>query len=226
MTDQNEVKDLPSIVYVDERNDARDDFFTDAYQSGRFQEIYVLPPERTITLMMEKFLDLKIDAVISDFRLTDAGPVEYNGEELVEAVLATRAGFPCFIQTSFDNEALLVTEDVNRIYSKIPHAGDGGRAQLLQRVALQIQHHKERVGAWCAELEELLTINRKKLNSTQVERILELDENIEKNMGLDDPVARQVKRDLLNGENLANHHTELVSETEKLIAQMRKVLDD
>lgn len=226
MADETEATNLPCIVYVDERQDARDDFFTDAYQSGLFEEIHVLPPEPTIALMIEILFDLKIDALISDFRLTDAGPVDYNGEELVEAVLAKRAGFPCFIQTSFDDEALLAAEDVNRVYSKIPHTGDGGRAQLLQRVVLQIRHHKERVDAWRVELEELLSIDRKELSSIQVERILEVDDAIEENMGLDDQIARQVKRDLLKDENLANHHSELVSKTEKLIDQMRKALDE
>lgn len=217
---------LPSIAYVDEREDARDDFLTDAYQSGLFKEIYVLPPEQTIPEMLEVLFDLKVDAVISDFRLTDAGPVEYNGEQLVEAVLAKRSGFPCFIQTSFDDEALLVADDVNRVYSKIPHAGDGSRAQLLQRVTLQIRHHEERIEAWRDELEQLLSIDRKELSGIQVERILELDEAIEKNIGLDDPVAKQAKRDLLNDENLSSHHAELVGEAEKLIAQMRNALDD
>lgn len=216
---------LPNIAYVDEREDARYDFLTDAYQSGLFNEIFVLPPEQTIPDMVGVLFDLKIDAVISDFRLTDAGPVEYNGEQLVEAVLSKRSGFPCFIQTSFDDEALLVADDVNRVYSKIPHAGDGSRAQLLQRVALQIRHHEDRVAAWRDELEQLLSIDREKLSGIQVERILELDEAIEQNIGLDDPVAKQAKRDLLKDENLCSHHAKLVDEAEKLIGQMRDALN-
>lgn len=217
-------KAKPSIAYIDEIEDARADFLTDAWQSGLFEEVHVLPPEPTLNEMLDKLAHLGVDAVISDFRLTEAGPVEYNGERLLEALSARRAGFPCFIQTSRPEEALQVADDVNRVYSKDPNAGTG-RAQFLQRIVLQIEKHQSRMAAWQKELEELLTIDRKALTSTQVDRILELDQAIEENIGADDPVSRQVKRELLSG-SLFSRQAELLEATEKLIADMRKALNE
>jgi hypothetical protein len=216
----------PSIAYIDEHEDARDDFYTDAYQSGLFEDVYILPPEPTLVGMVEKLFDLGVDAVISDFQLTDAGPVDYNGELLVEAIIERRAGFPCFIQTSVDDDALQAAEDVNRVYSKNPNGGRGGRDQFLQRIAIQIERHQVRLADWRNELEKLLTVDRKDLSGVQIERIIELDQAIEENMGSDDPVARQAKRDLLKDENLTGRQVELLDETEKLIADMRRALDD
>lgn len=216
----------PSIAYVDEHDDARADFFTDAYQSGLFSEVHVLAPEATLPEMIDKLFELEIDALISDFQLSEATPVDYNGEILVEALLARRAGFPCFIQTSFDDAALKAADDVNRVYSKNPKASAGGRDQFLQRIILQIERHRMRLAAWQAELGELLALDRAGLNAAQVDRIVELDELIESNMGLDHSLSKQAKRDLLKDENLAGRQLNLLDETERLIDEMRRALDD
>lgn len=216
----------PSIAYVDENDDARADFFTDAYQSGLFGEVHVLAPEATLPEMIDKLFELEIDALISDFQLSEAAPVDYNGEILVEALLARRAGFPCFIQTSFDEAALKAADDVNRVYSKNPKASAGGRDQFLQRIILQIERHRMRLAAWQAELGELLALDRAGLIAAQVDRIVELDELIESNLGLDHSLSKQAKRDLLKDENLAGRQLSLLDETERLIGEMRRALDD
>jgi hypothetical protein len=217
---------LPIIAYVDEQEDARADFFTDAYQSGLFSEVHTLQPEPTLTEMIDKLLELRIDALISDFQLSEAAPIEYDGEGLVEAMLARREGFPCFIQTSFDEAAMKAADDVNRVYSKNPKAEGGGRERFLQRITFQIERHQARLAEWRDELAALLIVDRSTLTAGQVERIIELDDAIEGNMGLDDPLTRQAKRDLLKDENLANRQIQLIDETEKLIAHMRRALDD
>lgn len=215
----------PSIAYVDEHADARDDFFTDAYQSGLFGEVHVLAPESTLPEMVDKLFELEIDALISDFQLSEATPVDYDGEILVEAMLARRAGFPCFIQTSFDEAALKAADDVNRVYSKNPKASAGAREQFLQRIILQIDRHRMRLAAWQTELSALLALDRAGLNAAQVERIIDLDELIESNMGLDHSLSKQAKRDLLKNENLASRQLSLLDETERLIEDMRRALD-
>lgn len=220
MADAEETAKLPRIAYIDENEDARGNFFADAYYSGFFAEVHVLAPEPTLDQMVERLFELQIDAVVSDFQLTDAGPVDYTGEILIDAILAKRADFPCFIQTSFDEVALKAADDVNRVYSK---AAD--RTQFMKRVAIQIEHHQARLAEWQAELESLLALDRKALSAAQVERIVDLDEAIEENLGLDDRVARQVKRDVLKEQDLYGLHRELMEKTEALIARMRSALD-
>lgn len=226
MANEAQAAKRPNIVYVDEHADARNDFLTDAFQSGLFGDIHVLPPEPALADMVERLLELKVDALVSDFQLSEAGPVGYNGEALVEAVLSKRAGFPCFIQTSFDDAALKAADDVNRVYSKNPKAEAGGRAQFLQRIVLQIERHQTRLAEWRDELQALLATDRSKLSATEIERIVELDEFVESNIGVDQSLSKQAKRDILTGENLASRQIALIDETEKLIADMRRALDE
>jgi hypothetical protein len=224
--EENQTEKLPVIAYVDEHEDARHDFLTDAFQSGLFSEIHVFAPEPTLPEMVAKLLDLSIDALISDYQLSEAAPVEYTGEALVEAFLERRAGFPCFIQTSYDDAALRAADDVNRVYSKNPKAEGGGRQQFVQRIIFQIERHRARLREWHDELTGLLALDRKSLNAGQVERIIELDDAIESNMGSDDALTQQSKRDLLKDENLVGRQADLITETEKLIEDMRRALDD
>lgn len=215
-----ETATLPSIAYIDEIEGARDDFLTDAYNSGLFKNIYTLPPEQHLQDMLDSIFELQVDAIISDFRLTEAGPVDYNGEILIEAILSQRARFPCFIQTSADDLALEAADDINRVYSK---ASD--RPQFMKRIALQIERHRFRQEEWRTELETLLALDRGELTALQIERIVELDEAIETNLSLGSPIARQAKRDIIENKNLAKRHIELIDETEKLIDKMRRELD-
>lgn len=225
MTDTQPSALRPNIAYIDEDKDARDDFVTDAFQSGLFEDIHALPPESQLEDMVNILLELRIDAVISDFRLTEAGSVAYNGELLVNAFLAQRAGFPCFIQTSVDDLALKAADDVNRVYSKNPNAGTGGREQFLQRIVIQIERHHARLEEWKRELASLLEIDRAKLTEADIDRIVELDQSIEDYYGMDGSVSRRTKRNIISDGKLMAREEALIAETEKLIADMRDALE-
>ena len=66
----------PNIAYIDEIEDARDNFFNDAYDSGLFAKIYRVEPLQSIEEMLAFDLSLDIDALIADFNLTEAAPLE------------------------------------------------------------------------------------------------------------------------------------------------------
>jgi hypothetical protein len=225
MTDTQPTAPLPSIAYIDEEADARDDFTTDAFQSGLFETIHALAPEPDLEVMVNTLLELRIDAIVSDFRLTEAGPVGYTGEELVNAFLEKRADFPCFIQTSVDDLALKAADDVNRVYSKNPNADTGGREMFFRRIVLQIERHHTRLAEWREELEKLLAIDREKLSEADIDRIVELDQSVEEHFGLDGAVSRRTKRNILSDAKLMEREDVLIAETEKLIAAMRGALE-
>lgn len=214
----------PIIVYVDEDEDALWDFQFDADKSNFFHEVIVLKPEARLDDMVEALLALPIDALVSDFRLSDAFPVEYDGGKLVKAFLATRADFPCFIRTSWDNDALHGTDDVNRVYSKEENAQELSRP-LFERISLQIAHYKAQLQRWTTELEELLAIERSNLSAAQIERIVELDARIEAKFGADDTVSKSARRGIFDG-GLYSRREELLADTEKLIADIKRSLGD
>ena len=121
--------ELPTIVYVDENDDAREDFYIDATRSRLFKDVIILPPSAELNEMINELLGREFEALITDFRLADAGPVNYDGSVLVERFLEVRSGFPCFIRTSYDDEAVATAADVNRVYSK----ESKGQETLIER---------------------------------------------------------------------------------------------
>jgi hypothetical protein len=212
-----EGNELPNIAYVDEVKDERDNFFNDAYDSELFGTIHVLPPEANLGDLVNTLLDLNIDALITDFNLSEAGPLNYDGEQLVSAFLAVRSDFPCFIRTSYDEAAFASSEDVNRVYSKNTTGDENAGRYLFKRIVLQINHHRRRVSQWQDELAALLELER---TAPIVERILELDNKIEASFAKDQALPKHVKESLFETEN------NLIAQTERLISEMKRALGE
>ncbi|MEM8575565.1 MAG: hypothetical protein AAGF48_13120 [Pseudomonadota bacterium] len=210
----------PNIAYVDEKDDERDNFFTDAYDSGFFAEIYRVEPLPNIEEMLAYVLSLDIDALITDFNLTEAAPLDYSGEHLVERFLEVRADFPCFIRTSYEEDALSSSADVNRVYSKDVGADAHSGRSLFERVSLQIAKHQELVESWQLELERLVAIPAEERRAHDVEQLIELDHKLEATLGADAQVPKGVKADVLSKRH------ELLDETEKLIADIKRELGE
>lgn len=208
----------PSIAYVDEIEDERDNFLTDAFDSELFENIFVLPPESNIEDLINKLLDLHIDALVTDFNLSEAGPLSYNGEQLVSAFLAARSNFPCFIRTSYDELALKSSDDVNRVYSKNAANDRNAGRNLFNRIALQVEHHRRRSNEWQDELQSLLDKEPAQRTAADIERIIELDSEIEAGIGKDMAIPARIKKGLFDKES------ELIEETERLIAEIKLAL--
>lgn len=225
MNNEIENTNLPVIVYVDEDQDAREDFYIDGKQTSMFNEILILSPYPKIQDMVDFLLELKFEALISDFRLSDASPIEYNGSQLVDAFLEVRKGFPCFIRTSYDNEALHAANDVNRVYSKSEQAEEQTKRSIFERINLQVHRHRKAVYDWCEELHYLLSIDRSELTALQIDRIIDLDAQVEAYIGADDSIPSIAKKDLLNG-SLNQRQKELLNETERLIDHIKGALND
>jgi hypothetical protein len=210
------------IVYVDENENARKDFFSDAFFSEKFSDILVLPPRPTLHEMVEELLSYKFDALISDFRLADASVVDYDGSQLVASFLAIRKEFPCFIRTSFDDDALHVVDDVNRVYSKLENNIPG--RSIFDRIVLQVIRQRQKLEASLAELENLMAGEPAAMTPADVDRIVELDSYVEAYLGADHQAAVQLKKSVfMNG--LKSRQSDLIAETELLIRQIKGELD-
>lgn len=210
----------PSIAYVDEHEDERANFFADALDSELFDQIHLIHPDQDLEAMVAVLMDLKIDALVTDYRLTDAAPLGYSGEHLVERFLSLRHEFPCFIRTSYEEAALQTSADVNRVYSKDVGADEHAGRSLFKRVALQIEHHRQQIERWQNELGDLLKIPPEELTATEVEQILDLDAKLESSMGDDVRIPKSVKATLFTARD------DLLAETERLVSEMKRALGD
>jgi len=105
-----------NIAYIDESGaDTR------RFQRFAFSYFDVSPiaPKPVLKDTIKEVMDSNCDAVIADFDLAEQDPtIHYDGTDLVRAVLKKREGFPVFILTSFEDDAISKGDDVNIVYEK------------------------------------------------------------------------------------------------------------
>ena len=100
-----------NILFIDEESTQHDQFM------DYFEQVCpeIVPqcefPLATVDEMLQRIEELSPDAVVTDFRLNEMRidihyNVKYNGIDLINAIREQREGFPCFVITSFDDEAV------------------------------------------------------------------------------------------------------------------------
>lgn len=155
------------IVFVDEQQDdieAFQDYVDETNTKAQFQVLPELPLS-DLSDMVHLIFSSNPDAVVVDFMLNEYKEdikynVPYNGVELIEEILSIRHGFPCFVMTAFDDDAIKAIPDVNMVYIKgILHGNEKAlkaKANFLERVESQIKHYQTKINDAETRLTELL----------------------------------------------------------------------
>ncbi|GEM_PF-1328876 len=220
------------IAYVDEKEDERKNFVTEYYSEENEFEIETIDPGEmpNVEEMVEYLFQLGIDALITDFDLSEVGNINYSGKELIDNLLRFLPAFPCFIQTAYEPKAMKTTTDVNMVYTKDHTVGEPNsnsekrpRPIDLERVKYQIESYRSRIKKWQDELHILMEIPNEQRTAAQIDRFLELDHNLENAFGGELKISKSVKEDFLKGDD---KREELLDVAEKLIIDIRKELDD
>lgn len=195
------------IIFIDESHDDIDNF-ADYVESNKNLQIEIdlinIFPLETIDALTEKIFSINADAIIVDFMLNEYKEdikynVPYNGVDLVKNILSIKEGFPCFVITAFDDDAIKVSDDVNLVYIKdILHGAEektGAKTTFLERVINQIEHYKTKIINAGKEFNELLKKSeRSKLNAVEEEKLVTLDDFLEKVSGKSTKIPRQLKK--------------------------------
>jgi len=218
------------IIYVDEYKEDIDDFldyFEEKDTNNKF-EIEYLFPESTLEEMYDKIFEKNPDAVISDYMLNEyKSDIEYNvpytGVDLTEKILDIKKKYPCFVLTSYDDQAIKTSQDVNMIYIKdILHGSEektNAKANFLDTVENQIIHYKKRIENAENELLELIKkSNQKDLNAQEESRLLELDTFIEKSTNQPSSLPEHLK----STKNLNELH-KMIDSTDILLAELKEL---
>ncbi|OCG15152.1 hypothetical protein [Gilliamella sp. WF3-4] len=193
------------ILFIDEEKEVFDNFldYVDETDSDRKFQVLTEYPLESMDEMIAKIIDLSPDAIITDFQLNDkkidvAYNVPYDGVCLIETFLDMREDFPCFVITSFDDDAILISKDVNKIYIKQilhePSIEKQSKANFLDRVEKQIQHYKSRINKSEERLEELF--NLRKLGKTTLreeEEMIALDSFLEHSINKKVAIPKNLK---------------------------------
>lgn len=193
------------ILFIDEQPDDIDAFM-DYVEKTNTKENFIVEceyPLEDINEMIEVIIKNNPDAVITDFMLNEYKEVikynvPYNGVELVKEFTSIREGFPCFVMTSFDDDAIKNSQDVNIVYIKdILHGAEAktqAKANFIDKVESQILHYKSRIQDAEKELKRLLNL---RLNGTasidQEAEIIRLDSLLEASIDKKSSIPEEYK---------------------------------
>jgi CheY-like chemotaxis protein len=217
------------IVYIDECQDDIEaflDYFEDNDSKNDFN-IETLFPVESIEEMIDLIFQKSPDAIISDFQLNEYKTtvkynVPYTGVQLSEKIFEEKHRYPCFVLTSYDDDAIKKSQDVNIVYIKdILHGINGksnAQANFLGIIKHQILHYRSRISNAEKELLELIKkSNTKDLNAEEEARLLELDDFIEKSTNKKSALPNQLK----GTKNLDALHA-LIANTDELLKELKR----
>jgi len=209
------------ILYVDEVPYDRRRFQKYIYDHDSEKKFITDAPEldAEIDVFLEKIMLENYDAIITDHKLNEENAmIQYDGIDLVDAILKQRADLPCFILTSFDDEAVRDGNDVNIVYIKglmnSDEENEGHKAKFIDKIENQIKHHRKKIENSKAELLELST--KAYLDAKDEARLIELDTYIEKTTNAPSSLSPQLK----SAHNLNELH-KMIENTDKLLAELK-----
>lgn len=212
------------ILYVDEveADIHRFQLYVHKNDSEKKFELITLTPENTLNNFMDIIRDEKFDAIITDHKLHEENSnINFDGIDLVREIFKEKPNFPCFVLTSYDEEAVENGDDVNIVYIKGLMDTDGeskAHATFLRKIENQIKHYIKKIEDAQSELLELVNIeNEKTLNAHQEARLLELDNFIEKSTNNSSSIPGHLK----STKNLDELH-KMINSTDKLLEELKK----
>lgn len=199
------------IAYVDES-----EADTRRFQRFSYNYFEVIPfiPKDSIEETCNEILESHVDAIISDFDFSEQlSTVHYDGTDLVSLFLKKREGFPVFILTSYEDDAISKGEDVNIIYEK--KEMDEGE-MFLQRVKAQIEKYKHKAEIEETRLLELISDSKKrKLDAFEMQELAELDSKIERALDKESQIPN-----ILRDDKEASELSELLKKVDELAKKL------
>lgn len=194
------------ILFIDEEKVVFEDFldYVDENDTDNKFNVITEYPINNLDEMIEKIISINPDAIITDFNLNEIKTdisyiVPYDGVVLMEAYLNIRENFPFFVMTSFDDDAILISKDVNKIYIKEilhdPLLEKQAKANFLERVEKQIQHYQAEIRRSEERLKTLLDLRKeRKTTLKDEEEIISLDTFLEKSIDSKEAIPKEFKK--------------------------------
>jgi hypothetical protein len=216
------------ILFIDEQREDSENFLNYIEENDgekKFEVIFMLPLA-DINEMIGEVLALRLDAIVIDYFLNEYKTeikynVPYNGVTLMEEILKIREDFPCFIMTSFDDNAIKESHDVNSVYIKGILHGDekktAAKSTFIERVENQIIHYRKNIRNVENELNNLLEKSKtQKLNAVEEEKLLDLEAILERAIHAPSKIPTKLKET----NNLVALH-KLITETDDFLKQLK-----
>ena len=210
------------ILFIDEEKRQQDEFadFMDHYQDR--VELICCYPLSTLVDTIAMIDELHPDAIVSDFKLNDIKDdikynVSFDGSELMDAYLDERPGFPCFVLTSFDDEAIYRSHDLNIVYLKRDlHPSKDDKITFADRIIQKIVSYHAEISNAQGRLNDLMELRRNnQATSKDEQELIELDSFLERSLGQKTQVPAGMKE--LSNMNRLN---ELIGKADAILAKL------
>ena len=210
------------ILFIDEEKRQQDEFadFMDHYLDR--VELICCYPLSTLVDTIAMIDELHPDAIVSDFKLNDIKDdikynVSFDGSELMDAYLDERPGFPCFVLTSFDDEAIYRSHDLNIVYLKRDlHPSKDDKITFADRIIQKIVSYQTEISNAQERLNDLMELRRNnQATSKDEQELIELDSFLERSLGQKTQVPAGMK-ELSNMKRL----NELIEKADAILAKL------
>ena len=195
---------MAELVYVDEQRAQANEVVRSAVASGQFskEQVAAVLPEHTLEATIDVILGFHCKALVADYQLSEhmAG-VDFNGVELVKAYQKRFDGFPCFVATSYADQAVQESIDTNIIFPKSDFLRAGKESEAREpelpffvRVRRKLEEYESFVERTVAEFNRLAEASeRGELTIGDAERLVELDGVVERLRGKDAALPNRLK---------------------------------
>ncbi|MCM3082144.1 hypothetical protein [Brevibacillus invocatus] len=170
--------------------------------------------KENIEEMIEEIIDSRVSAVVIDYNLNSShATIHYNGVHLLRHLLNRMKDFPAYILTSHEAEAegTLLDPDLIRDKKFVSEQ----RAWFVHKLKTKIESHDKQMELYRKELASLAA-RFSELTSREEERLIELDDILEKNSNGYKALPSDVKK-LSNDARLDR----LINLSEQLIEELR-----
>lgn len=165
-----------------------------------------------INEMLKSVVELDLDCVIVDYKLSSYAVVNYTGIEFAQTLEERLYGFPIFVLTSYEDD--LFSNEIYNAYQVFDFQRylneEFERIELNFKIIEQILKFKKQKEKWEEELKKLLPLAGK---SEEIDsRLLELDSKLEKSIDGMCALPNKLKKDLDS-----NKLTELLEKIDSIL---------
>ena len=207
-------------AYIDEEKSEIRNFQSQVYKT---LDVLSFLPKSDLDEFVQELLISGAEAFVVDFRLNvyriDVKvPINYNGADLIDKILKIRKGFPCFILTAYDEDAIQRIEDVNYVYHKdILRPEKRAGISLVEKIRIQIEHYQAAIEKKTNRFLELLEKSEKTgLSEAEENDLLKLDSFLERSINNHDALPDERKKQFA-----IEKIDDLLASTHELLAHLR-----
>lgn len=179
------------IVYVDDETSEINSFKSSILLIDNTVTIIGLQPEYTLEETYELVIGgQEVDAVVTDYDLSDSCDVSFTGAELVKELKERQPFLSCFVLTAFEDNAVKSDSvDVYQVYSKsvlekLDETTLEHEVSFYDRIKQQVEKNKRRLVSLTNEHRSLLQDRTTTNWTTEKEsRLIELDNLLDLHSG-------------------------------------------